>query len=526
MFQFGFSYVGLMYLLMLFIPNMIWAKHQPQGYEQYVKKENKVLQLLERIGEVLVCCFALIFADFNVRWDSLWSLWLIASFILMLLYEYYWICYFRSKKRMCDFYRSVCGIPVAGATLPVCAFFLLGVYGCNSFLMIATILLGVGHIGIHYQHYKEIAVERKEKKGLKEVILGVVFGIILAVGILIFLILTVIIGFRNYHYMKCFLSAENGVYEGSYVMLEDQEQYLQIRGENTENPVIIYLHGGPASPDSLATYTFTRHLADEYTVICWDQRGCGRTYYKNKKKDPNNETATFEQAQKDLDALVNYACDRFGKDKVVIMGHSYGTLLGSEYVKSHPEKVSAYIGIGQFVSTTGGERVSYENALAAATAKGDDTAEMTAAYEAYQKEINLDHMMKLRKLTAPYHKAPRAKNTIWLGLTSPDANLTDFRWQMKAMFDMEEYIALNKKLLDYTFSVELLEKQSDYQVPIAFITGSCDFTTPVACTEEYRESISAPAKELFVMEGCGHSPQFDAPEEFSEIIKETLIDMK
>lgn len=270
MFRFGFSYVGLIYLSMLFVPNMIWAKHQPQGYEEYVKKENKVLQLLERIGEVLVCCFALIFADFNVRLDSLWSLWLIASFILMLLYEYYWICYFRSKKRMCDFYRSVWSIPVAGATLPVCAFFLLGVYGCNSFLMIATILLGIGHIGIHYQHYKEITARRKEKKGLKEVILGVVLGIILAAGILLFLTLTVIIGFRNYHYMKCFLSAENSVYEGTYVTLEDQEQYLQIRGENTKNPVIIYLHGGPASPDSLATYTFTRHLADEYTVICWE----------------------------------------------------------------------------------------------------------------------------------------------------------------------------------------------------------------------------------------------------------------
>lgn len=156
MFHFGFSYVGLIYLLMLFIPNIIWAKNQPKDYEQYAKNENKFLQATERIGEVLVCCCALIFTDFNVRSNSIWCVWLLFSFALMLLYEVYWIGYFRSEKNMSDFYRSVCGIPVAGATLPVCAFFLLGIYGSNIFLIISTIILGIGHIGIHWEHYKEI----------------------------------------------------------------------------------------------------------------------------------------------------------------------------------------------------------------------------------------------------------------------------------------------------------------------------------------------------------------------------------
>lgn len=104
----------------------------------------------------MVCCCVLIFSDFNVRLDSLWCIWLLVSFMLMLLYEAYWIGYFRSEKRMQDFYRSVLGIPVAGATLPVCAFFLLGVYGCNVFLLIAVIILGIGHIGIHFGHYKQL----------------------------------------------------------------------------------------------------------------------------------------------------------------------------------------------------------------------------------------------------------------------------------------------------------------------------------------------------------------------------------
>ncbi len=156
MFHFGFSYVGLIYLLMLSIPNMIWTRHQPKEYAQYAQKESKVLQGFERIGEILVSCIVLVFSDFNVRFDSLWSVWLLLSFILMLLYEVYWVRYFRSEKNMSDFYRSICGIPVAGATLPVCAFFLLGIYGSNAFLLLAVIILGIGHIGIHLQHRNQI----------------------------------------------------------------------------------------------------------------------------------------------------------------------------------------------------------------------------------------------------------------------------------------------------------------------------------------------------------------------------------
>lgn len=156
MFHFGFSYVGLLYLLMLFIPNGIWTKRKPKGYEEYAAEENKVLQIFERIGEVLVCCCVLVFSDFNIRLDSLWSVWLVLSFALMLLYEVFWVRYFKSEKTMADFYSSLCGIPVAGATLPVCAFFLLGIYGSNVFLLISVIILGIGHIGIHLQHRNQV----------------------------------------------------------------------------------------------------------------------------------------------------------------------------------------------------------------------------------------------------------------------------------------------------------------------------------------------------------------------------------
>jgi len=112
--NFGFSYVGLVFLVMLMLPNIIWTKNQPKDYEKYVANENKVLLAFERIGEVLVSCVSLIFSDSNIKPWSNWTWWLVSSFLLMVLYEIYWIRYFNSEKTMQDFYSSILGIPVAG----------------------------------------------------------------------------------------------------------------------------------------------------------------------------------------------------------------------------------------------------------------------------------------------------------------------------------------------------------------------------------------------------------------------------
>ncbi len=160
----GFSYTGFLFLLMLFIPNIIWSKRKPQGYTS--EKENKILLFLERLGEALTCCCSLAFSDFNIHKWTLWSLWLIAAFLFMIMYEAWWVRYFRSKRKLSDFYSSFLGIPLAGATLPVIAFFMLGVYGKVGCMLIATLILGIGHIGIHRQHKNSI--RRNHKYGIQD----------------------------------------------------------------------------------------------------------------------------------------------------------------------------------------------------------------------------------------------------------------------------------------------------------------------------------------------------------------------
>lgn len=154
--DFGFSYIGFLFLLMLIIPNLLWSKNRPKDYDQYVVRENKILLAFERTGEILVSCFALICSDFNINKISFRTCILILAFALMILYEIYWIRYFKSEKTMRDFYSSLLKIPVAGATLPVMAFLLLGIYGKNIFLILSVVILGIGHIGIHFNHWKEL----------------------------------------------------------------------------------------------------------------------------------------------------------------------------------------------------------------------------------------------------------------------------------------------------------------------------------------------------------------------------------
>lgn len=152
----GFSYIGFIYLFMLFVPNIMWLKNLPTDYDKIVGNENKILLLFERIGQVLVTICALIFLDFNISPFSYWTVWLIASFALMLMYECWWFKYFTHEKTLENFYGSFFGIPVPGATLPILAFLLLGIYGKVIWMLISTLILGIGHIGIHLQHSKAI----------------------------------------------------------------------------------------------------------------------------------------------------------------------------------------------------------------------------------------------------------------------------------------------------------------------------------------------------------------------------------
>ena len=150
----GFSYVGLIFLLMLAIPNILWSRRIPADYSD--EGENGILLFLERVGEIGCAVCALMFADFNCEPASPQLAWLIVALILMGLYDLCWLRYFKGRQRAKDMYRSFLRIPIPLAVLPVAGFLLLGIYGKVIWMILFSVILGVGHIGIHWYHAKRL----------------------------------------------------------------------------------------------------------------------------------------------------------------------------------------------------------------------------------------------------------------------------------------------------------------------------------------------------------------------------------
>lgn len=343
-------------------------------------------------------------------------------------------------------------------------------------------------------------------------------GLILVV--LLILLILVVVTARLVNYFAIRMTSDDGISEKTYVTLGGQEQYLQIIGKNRNNPVMLLLHGGPGGPDGFINYPFTKYLVGDYTVVYWNQRGCGRTYFRNKKADPQNETATFGQALTDLDELVDYLRERFGRDKVILFGHSYGTLLGSSYALKYPQKVEKYISVGQMVSMES-EIFSYRDALEKAKKKGDDTKAMEAAGQAFIQEKTMPNMINLRMQENKYHKVPKCANQIWLGLASPHMNMNDVRWFVKSI-NHKKYMYVNRHLFDYVLKADVHNYGTEYQMPVVFLSGECDWVTPAEVTREYYEEISAPHIAFDTLAGCGHAPQLDNPEVFCDKLKKVL----
>ena len=157
--------------------------------------------------------------------------------------------------------------------------------------------------------------------------------------------------------------APSSVQEQHKVRIGGIDQWISVRGADRENPVLLYLHGGPAAPMMPAAWTFQRPWEDYFTVVQWDQRAAGRTYRAN---DPDSvaPTITIDRYMTDAIELIDWLRDTYGKRKVVLVGHSWGTVIGMRVLLERPDLLHAYVGIGQSLHPQADEAVGYRYALA------------------------------------------------------------------------------------------------------------------------------------------------------------------
>lgn len=355
--------------------------------------------------------------------------------------------------------------------------------------------------------------------------------ILIGMLILIIVLVALIFCIRTINAKKNKITSENGIQQNLYVDIGKIQQYLQIRGEDDNNPVILFLHGGPCNPNAYIAPYYQKSLEKNFTIVNWDQRGCGRTFYANPDMDYNKEIS-INILINDIDEIVTYLSSRFRQEKVIIMGHSWGTVLGTQYCLKYPEKVNAYIGIGQCISVMKGEELAVNKAIDTAQANNNiqDLKKMKDLWKAVsqQKKMSLEFVtdfITMRKLIAKYLSCnddmPLFK-TMWLYLTSSEMSLTDIKFFFK-INNFKNRLKYASMLDEYVFyEFDLQQYSSDYQVPVYFISGESDCIPPLTVVEEYLDSITAPDKGMFLVEKAGHIPFLDNAEAFCGIVLKIL----
>lgn len=281
-------------------------------------------------------------------------------------------------------------------------------------------------------------------------------------------------------------------------------------------------------------YTYQVPLEKDYTFICWDQRGCGRTYFANPDMDVEKQLSK-EVLLKDLDEIVDYSRKRFNQDKVILFGHSWGTVLGTQYAQQHPEKVKAYLGVGQNVNGFDGYVLAANEAMKHAKEKNNledanKLAELADKLSAPSREngFSLKQALETQVFTSkymPYDGRKSGLQQMWMGLASPNFNLEDIRWfLMPSKLDM--YTKLQAPLFDEFISFDMNKLNKRYEVPMYFIAGESDWTTPRVTAEQYYKDIEAPDKDMIIIKDAGHSPFVDSPEKFQEAFRNLLSRVK
>lgn len=306
-------------------------------------------------------------------------------------------------------------------------------------------------------------------------------------------------------------------YIGEYVNINGIDQFLlhynNMNNINSERPVLLFIHGGPGMSEAIFSHAFQAGLSDLYTVVHWDQRGAGKTLSKNKNSYP-----TMDELLYDLLLVVKYLKAKYFKEKIVILGHSFGSVLGTLFVLKHPEDVLYYIGAGQVISIIENEKIGYEKLkeLIIKAENKKDLEKLGKIGDYPENNYNKPMIKKIQKVRILQGKYKVGMNFVPILKTlfkSPIFHISDLLSIVKGMNN-------NKQLWDYLFSHSLYEEPFDYEVPVYYIVGERDFQAPNTIAISYFNTINAPLKEYFTIEDAGHFMMLDKPESFAKAMAE------
>jgi pimeloyl-ACP methyl ester carboxylesterase len=322
-------------------------------------------------------------------------------------------------------------------------------------------------------------------------------------------------GLSYWHHMR--VDESRGINESGYVRIGGIDQWVQIRGEDRNNPVLLWLNGGPGFTTIDDTYWY-RQWEQRYTVVMWDQRGEGKSF--DRSGPSIKDTMSIAQLTKDGAELAEYLTRRLQKRKIILLGHSWGSVLGVHMVHARPDLFSVYVGTGQLASERQTALASYPLVLERARLHGNKQAEqdlLAAGAPPYPEDVRAWIPLLTWAQTLdprPIANPPPSAGSLWL------------RMRRFVRFDeIAPGITPAVQFSMFTLWPDLLKDDlrslgSRFDVPVVFIQGAEDITTVTALAKDYFDGIEAPSKRFVSLAGAGHLAIFTDREGFLRTLDE------
>jgi pimeloyl-ACP methyl ester carboxylesterase len=329
---------------------------------------------------------------------------------------------------------------------------------------------------------------------------------------------------------KSFLGGNGKILPGSisekvFVDICSEKQGMFIVGKNLNNPVLLFLHGGPGMPTFFLTDEYPTGLEERFTVCYWEQRGGGLSF--NPKTSPENLTS--ERIVIDAIEVTNYLRKRFGVEKIYLMGHSWGTFIGIQVAAKAPELYYAYIGISQISNQAESEKLAYNYMKERFWVAGNkESAAKFNNYSIIKSDTELIKYFKSPLRDEAMHElgigTMRNMKSVITGIFLPIMLCKAYTIREKINIWRAKPILANKtSLIEQLLTTNLTAKVQKLNIPIYFFSGKYDYTVNYKLSEAYLENLDAPMKGFYTFEKSAHSPMHEEPGKFKKIIDHDVL---
>lgn len=303
---------------------------------------------------------------------------------------------------------------------------------------------------------------------------------------------------------------KNSIAELREIELNGRKEWISIRGWNKENPVLLFLAGGPGGSQMAAVRFELAELEKHFIVVNWDQPGSGKSYFAT-----DIEKITKETYIEDGHALTQYLKERFDEEKIYLIGESWGSALGIFLIAQYPEDYHAFIGTGQMVNFKETEIIDYNKAIEIATEKGETELikqlEVNGKPPYYGSDVTWKSALYLNYLSAWMAHHPSIHNPGYN--TFRDVFASEYGLLDKINF-FRGVINTFNHVYQQLYDIDLRVDYPTLDVPVYFFEGRYDINAPTELVEDYYEILTAPDKDLIWFEHSGHSPWINEPEKF------------